>query len=664
MTAVAPALTVRRVEVLDRHRLLLAGRGAGRLVLDGPGGATAAVDAAAAIDGADAEALVDLAALAPGTWTLRAPLDPAAALPGAAIVPVPGGLRRVRARRGDDGRLRVDLRVPGPHAELRHLELHPDEAAVTVEVDAGDGRVLVARRRDGDETVEAPAAPAGDGVAARLDLRRLRPAGVWDLFLDGRRVGRHLDDLPGKRDALAYPVLPAGDLEARPYLTVEDNLSIRVQPAGTAPPLPPLGLGRVSWRRRLLRPLALAAHHAGMRLLPALAGRDADGDDHQVRILLTHAWGMGGTIRTTLNLAEHLAGRYDVELLSLVRRRDEPFFTLPPGVTVTAVDDRREPPRSRLARLAARLPSVLMHPDDFVFADATLLTDLRLARRLRGLRGGALIATRPAFALLAARLAPGDVVTIAQEHMNFRAHRPGLARQVRRHFHRLDALAVLTEGDRADYEALLAGTATEVVRIPNAVPRLHGGVAALDAPVVAAAGRLNSQKGFDLLIAAWRRVAERHPDWQLRIYGRGSERAALQRLIFEAGLQERVLLMGASRRLGEALERASIFALSSRFEGFGMVLVEAMSRGVPVVSFDCPRGPSEIVSDGVDGLLVPAEDVDGLADALCALIEDPARRRAMGRAARDKAARYDAAAIGREWEALLDDLLGRRHAIF
>jgi len=404
VSAVAPALTVRRVEVLDRHRLLLAGRGAGELVLHGPDGARATVAAVPAVDGGDAEALVDLAALASGTWTVGAELDPAAKLPGAAVVPTPAGLRRVRARRGDDGALRVDLRAAGPHAELAHVALHDD--AVTVEVEA-DGERLVARRRDGGEEVAADAAPAGPGrVAARLELARLRPAGVWDLYLDDRRVGRHLDDLPGKRDALAYPVLPAGDLEARPYLTVEDNLSIRVAPAGTAPPLPELSLGRVSLRRRLLRPLALAVHHAGMRLLPLLAGRERDADDHQVRILLTHAWGMGGTIRTTLNLAEHLAARYDVELLSLVRRRDEPFFALPPGVTVDAVDDRREPPRSRLARLAARLPSVLMHPDDFVFADATLLTDIRLARRLRGLRGGALIATRPAFALLVARLAP------------------------------------------------------------------------------------------------------------------------------------------------------------------------------------------------------------------------------------------------------------------
>jgi glycosyltransferase involved in cell wall biosynthesis len=112
--------------------------------------------------------------------------------------------------------------------------------------------------------------------------------------------------------------------------------------------------------------------------------------------------------------------------------------------------------------------------------------------------------------------------------------------------------------------------------------------------------------------------------------------------------------------LGEELARGSIFALSSRYEGFGMVIVEAMGKGLPVVSFDCPRGPSEIVHDGEDGLLVPNGDIDAFASALLALIRDEPRRREMSRAALRTAREYRAELVGRDWERFLADLEASR----
>jgi glycosyltransferase involved in cell wall biosynthesis len=410
-----------------------------------------------------------------------------------------------------------------------------------------------------------------------------------------------------------------------------------------------------SLRRRLLGAPAIALHRAALALvrrLPAPRPRPRR-DPPPVRIVIANAYAMGGTIRTTLDLAGELAERREVEVIALKRRaKRQPFFAFPSGVAVTTLDDRGRQRRGRAERVLAALPSLLTHPEDYAYGSASLWTDLQLLRRLRATGGEVVLATRPAWALLAAAAAPPDATVVAQEHLHFHAHRPALAADVRRRYRELDALVVLTEGDRADYAAV----ARRVERIRNPTPSSPGGRSALDAPVVAAAGRLGTQKGFDLLIRAFAPIARRHPEWTLRIHGGGPKRAALEAQIAAEGLQERIVLTGPVRELGEALAQASVFALSSRWEGFGLVILEAMSHGLPVVSFDCPRGPGEIISSGRDGTLVPPEDVPALTAALEELIEDPARRRAYGAAALETARAYDRDAIGARWEALLSGL--------
>jgi glycosyltransferase involved in cell wall biosynthesis len=165
-------------------------------------------------------------------------------------------------------------------------------------------------------------------------------------------------------------------------------------------------------------------------------------------------------------------------------------------------------------------------------------------------------------------------------------------------------------------------------------------------------GRLAHQKGFDLLIEAFAKVAGRHPDWNLVILGEGPLRESLERQVATAGLSGRVLLPGLERDPFAVLRRADLFAFSSRYEGQGMALVEALACGLPAVSFDCPSGPATILRSGVDGLLVPPEDVGAFAAALDRLMSDDTFRQACARRAPEAAARFSLDPIVDRWEQL------------
>jgi glycosyltransferase involved in cell wall biosynthesis len=307
-----------------------------------------------------------------------------------------------------------------------------------------------------------------------------------------------------------------------------------------------------------------------------------------------------------------------------------------------------------MRRLLTALPSVLMHPRDAAAPGFSLWADLKLVRALRR-RAGFLIATRPGYNLIAADLSPPGLVTIGQEHMHLRHHPRELRREMRRWYGRLDALTVLTERDRLAYEGLLDGR-VRVVRIPNSVRRLEGAHADLTAKVVLAAGRLSRQKGYDLLIRAFAAVATRHAEWRLRICGEGPRRLELERLIRELGLEERIALEPPARDLGAEMAGASIFALSSRFEGLPLTLLEAMSKGMAIVSFDCPTGPADVIENRRNGLLVPPGDVDAFATGVRELIEDENLRGRCAAAAVETSRRYAIEAIGPQWEGLFRDL--------
>ena len=428
-----------------------------------------------------------------------------------------------------------------------------------------------------------------------------------------------------------------------------------------------MGPGTMNRAERLRRPTrrALLANRLALRLAQRFLRRPPQpaGGRPQVTILLMNAYVMTGVTRAVFNLAAHLAGRYDVEVVSVLRHPGRPFFPFPANVRVTTVDDQREEAsvqgwRGSVQRALRRFRARTLYPVDMAAPNVTLWTDLRLVRRLGRLRAGVLITTRPSLNMLGARAARPGVAVVAQEHRDLTRRGPQVHASMRRLYPGLDALAVLTDTDRRRYQELLRGE-VRVVTIPNSVPELPGGRSELTEPTVLAVGRLTGQKGFDLLIPAFARATRDEPDWALRICGSGPLRKELNALAAEHRAAERVTLHGKvrARRVAEYMEQASIFVLSSRSEGFPVVLLEAMSKGLPVVSFDCPTGPADIVEHGRTGLLVPPEDTDALGDAILELIRDEPKRRRFGAAAAERAADYSVGHIGARWDHLLAELL-------
>ena len=200
---------------------------------------------------------------------------------------------------------------------------------------------------------------------------------------------------------------------------------------------------------------------------------------------------------------------------------------------------------------------------------------------------------------------------------------------------RLDALVLLTQEDANSWKGV-----TKTFVIPNPTPFYIEESSTCESHKAICVGRLNEQKGYDYLIDAWAIVSKRHPDWILNAYGSGEIRDELLKRIDEKGISKSLILNEPTSKIIDKYLESSIYVMSSRFEGFPMVLLEAMSCGLPCVSFDCPNGVKDLIADGRNGYLAEYLNVAELADRICDLIENVSERKRMGCTAKNDVKKY------------------------
>lgn len=320
---------------------------------------------------------------------------------------------------------------------------------------------------------------------------------------------------------------------------------------------------------------------------------------------------------------------------------------------------------SKVDRLVARIFWPL-RPSKNIFQKLRNWTKkfLQLRNTLLAWKPDAVIAIMDISCILAIlSLVGSGIPVIVSEHTDPRYHRVPL---VWRFLRRLTypwaaALVVQTEAvARGWARRVVPWWKVRVIPYPCWLVEVEGGMVER-LPWVVGMGRLVcEQKGFDVLLEAFSRVAGKHPGWRLMILGEGPDRGKLERMVGDLGLVGRVELPGWVGDPERWLRRAGVFVLSSRYEGFPNVLLEAMSLGCAVVAADCPSGPGEIVRDGVDGFLVPVGDVEALAGRLDELMGDEGLRRRLGERAWEVRERFSLPRIMGQWEELLGEVAGGR----
>lgn len=216
---------------------------------------------------------------------------------------------------------------------------------------------------------------------------------------------------------------------------------------------------------------------------------------------------------------------------------------------------------------------------------------------------------------------------------------------------KFDKFVVLTEEDKGYW-----GELDNITVIPNARTFEVEKPAELNEKRVIAVGRYCYQKALEKLIHAWSIVCREIEDWKLHLVGDGEDRGQLQKQVNELCLTEKVVLGRAEIDMKSVYSRASVLALSSRYEGLPMVLLEAQAAGLPIVSFECKCGPKDVITDGLDGILVREGDVDGLAHGLLKLIKDDELRRRMGAEAYKNSERFSEERVMAQWVELFNEV--------
>ncbi len=309
----------------------------------------------------------------------------------------------------------------------------------------------------------------------------------------------------------------------------------------------------------------------------------------------------GGTERVTTLIANALAQKnFQVSILSLADGK-QPFFELEPDIKIYS-----------------------LYPEKILFKKNFFGAVWRIRKFVTQYQIDTLIVVDSISCVFTVPALFGlKVKHICWEHFNFKVNLGVKYRDIGRKWAAkyCDYVVTLTKRDKELWEQGIKNTKAQIIPIPNPTPfEVQQNIPSLDYKTILCVGRLTYQKGFDLLITAWARVAQQVPDWKIVIVGSGEDELMLKQMAKDLGVEDSIIFAGQQKNMSTFYRQASFFCMSSRFEGLPMVLLEAQSYGLPIVAFDCDTGPAEFVLNNQNGYLCENGNIQSFADEMLNLI--------------------------------------------
>ncbi|MCI5807840.1 MAG: glycosyltransferase [Firmicutes bacterium] len=373
----------------------------------------------------------------------------------------------------------------------------------------------------------------------------------------------------------------------------------------------------------------------------------------KVTILALHL-GYGGIEKSIAALANLLADDYEVEIISSYQLFDKPAFDIDPRVEVRYLITKYKPNREAWKSSIKHLRPISFVKESFNSVMTLALRRSTMIRAIENCHSDIIISTRDLFNTWLGTYGRKSCYKIGWEHNHYHGDM-SYADKVTKSARNLDALVLVSDSLRKFYKKQLADTKCKCFYIPNMLDSVPDQLSKLNEKRLISVGRLSREKGYEDLLDVFKLIHQEEPSWRLDIIGDGAQKNLLGDRIFNEGLKECVTLHGFQDKtfINNLLSQSSIYLMTSVTESFGIVLIEAMSYGLPCVAFDSAEGATELIQDGVNGYLISYRNKEEYAKKVAELIRNKKLRTKLGSAGRKTSLNYTGDKVKRDWIKLL-----------